>query len=175
MEYVESKLGMSSDGSAGAPGWELKAAKDRLRVVIDPTSRWTPGRKLVLVVVAAVVGAMGWAIAKVELGPESMCKGAKCATRAVELESDQWSLLDQRKRSISIRFEEGGGCHRFKKSEVEEPLGEVRVTMVVEVLVPGEGEACTEELKLRTVEVELDRDLRDRELRVFRREVRVAR
>src|SRR5688572_3293548 len=101
---------------------------------------WSPKGKLVVLVIVALVGSTGWVIAKVALGREGICKGAKCVSQSVELESDQWSLIEQAERSVTIRFEEGGGCHGFKESEVEEHDGEVRVTMVVGYYVPGEGE-----------------------------------
>lgn len=128
-----------------------------------------------VVVLAAAVGIAAWVLSTALARPDTSCKGAKCSSYGVELELDQWSLIEQQDNSVTIRFEEGGGCHGFKKAQVDESKAEVKITMVVEFLVPGEGAACTDRLRSRAVAVELDRDLGNRELRVFRRELRVSR
>lgn len=141
----------------------------------ESESKWSSGRKLVVVVLAAAVGIGAWVLITALTGSDSSCKGAKCSSYGVELGPDQWSLIEQQANSVTIRFEEGGGCHGFKKAQVDETKAEVKITMVVEFLVPPEGAACTDRLRSRAVAVELDRGLGGRELRVFRRELRVSR
>lgn len=128
-----------------------------------------------LVVLAAAVGIAAWVLITALAGPDTSCKGAKCVSDGVELGPDQWSLIEQKESSVTIRFDEGGGCHQFKKAQVNESEVDVKVTMVVEYAVPGEGEACTDELKSRSVDVGLSDDLGEKELRVFRRELKVTR